>query len=65
VSYDSKSIRSKAEKLLEEYEMHRDLTRSWIHVDMDMFYAAVAERENPSLKGKPVAVGGMRYRWCN
>ena len=30
-----------------------------IHIDMDCFYAAVEMRDDPTLVGRPLAVGGQ------
>ena len=35
------------------------MCRTIVHVDMDMFYAAVEMKDNPALRGVPMAVGGM------
>lgn len=48
-----------ADKKIIELEALRDLSKVWLHTDMDAFYAAVETLENPSLRGKPLAVGSL------
>ncbi|KAA0203237.1 hypothetical protein HAZT_HAZT004355 [Hyalella azteca] len=58
----SPQLLEKATKKMEavalECEAGRDLSRTIVHVDMDMFYAAVEMRDQPNLKDVPMAVGG-------
>ncbi len=38
---------------------------SWMHLDMDCFFASVEIKLNPDLKGKPVVVGGVNPQGKN
>ena len=51
--------RSRTFSSLKESRELRDGSQVIVHVDMDMFYAAVEMRDQPELADKPMAVGGM------
>ena len=51
-------VMKSVEAFVTEFEARRDLSTIKVVVDMDMFFAAVAIRDRPHLKDKPVAIGG-------
>lgn len=53
------AIQKRVDEVVVQLEASRDLTRTIVVVDMDMFYAAVEMRDDPALRDVPLAVGGM------
>eukprot|EP00796_Vickermania_ingenoplastis_P008271 gene8271-5790_t len=53
-------IKDDVDRVLRDLEDTRDISRRYVHIDMDMFYAAVEEKKNPSLRDVPFGVGSRQ-----
>ena len=42
-----------------DLNLHDNSKKVFYHLDLDAFFAQVEERDNPSLRGKPISVGGV------
>lgn len=47
---------------METRKIVTSMNRVILHIDMDAFYASVEQMDNPTLKGRPVIVGGTSHR---
>ena len=57
---DHVRARKEVQTLKQEFiAIGRDMTHVIVHIDMDAFFASIEERDDPSLQGKPMAVGTM------
>ncbi|KAK2596842.1 hypothetical protein N8I77_012732 [Diaporthe amygdali] len=55
----------KADTLIAELELTRNLSQYIVHLDCDAFYAAVEQLDRPELKDLPFAVGAGVLTTCN
>lgn len=62
---DLSSELRRADTLVAELELSRDLSQYIVHLDCDAFYAAVEQLDRPELKDLPFAVGGGVLTTCN
>lgn len=53
-------IKNLADSRITKLKGERRLDKIWVHVDMDMFFAAVEIRDDPSLSNIPMAVGSTQ-----
>lgn len=44
-------------RMIDKIEEEREFSKTWIYVDLDMFYVAIEMRDNPLLKDKACVVG--------
>lgn len=49
-------MQTSMDRKIERARLELDYSRTWIHVDLDAFYAAVEIRDSPGLANLPLAV---------